>query len=88
MNEEINVNNGGGLYDNVGLIDTLILDCNLLPKALMIGNYVQFCSKIMEMVQKLSKLKEGVQNDLADNEREIQALHKIINEYEVMLNDA
>lgn len=75
------VNDGKGLFDNLGLIDTLIVDCNKLPQLLFNGQNVAFCAKITEMVQKLSNLKEGVKNDteslqmqLEDKLRDIERL--------------
>ena len=73
-NEEIPVNDGGGLYDYAGLIDTLLVDCNELPSALFNGKNVRFCALVVGMVQKLAQLKEGVRNDL-------QAREKLIEEY-------
>lgn len=60
---DIPVNDGGGLYDNEGLCDSLILDCNNSVKALASGNYVQFCNVIVQMVQKISNLKSGIRAD-------------------------
>lgn len=73
-NEEIPVNDGGGLFDYAGLIDTLLVDCNELPNALFNGKNVRFCALVVGMVQKLAQLKEGVRNDL-------QAREKLIEEY-------
>ena len=72
--ERMPVNDGGGLYDNIGLIDTLIVDCNDLPRLLMTGHYVGFCTKIVEIVQKLSLLREGVQHDISDRDEQIKEL--------------
>ena len=60
---DISANDGGGLYDNEGLCDSLILDCNNSVKALASGNYVQFCNVIVQMVQKISNLKSGIRAD-------------------------
>ena len=78
--DEINVNDGGGLYDSVGLIDTLIVDCNDVARTLTTGNYVSFCSKIVEMVQKLSKLRNGVQADLKSKDEIIKDLKRLNND--------
>ena len=75
MNDEkIPVNDGCGLYDNLGLIDTLTVDCNDLPRLLMTGHCVAFCAKIVEMVQKLSNLREGVKHDIKDRDEQIKEL--------------
>lgn len=72
--QEIPVNDGGGLFDYAGLIDTLLVDCNELPNALFNGKNVRFCALVVGMVQKLARLKEGVKNDL-------QARENLIREY-------
>lgn len=74
--DEIRVNDGKGLMDNEGLINSLIMDCNELPKTLMQGQYVHFCAKICEMVQKLSKLESGVKNDTKSREDMIKELRE------------
>ena len=77
-NEKIPVNDGGGLYDNIGMIDTLTVDCNDLPRLLMTGHFVGFCAKVVEMVQKLSLLREGVQHDISDRDGQIKELQQQI----------
>ena len=72
------VNDGGGLYDNTGLIDTLIVDCNILPKELICGNYVAACVKLIEMVQKLNSLKKGIKNDMEAKDRQIADLRRLL----------
>lgn len=74
MNENIKVNDGGGLYDNLGIIDMLIIDCNELPKDLINGQNIRFCSRISQMAQKLAKLKEGVKNDTESLKEQIKEL--------------
>lgn len=59
----IPMNDGGGLYDCYGLIDSVIVDCNELTRAIAAGEYVKYCGMIVEMVQKLSQLKKGIKND-------------------------
>ena len=76
MGDKITVNDGGGLMDNIGLIDSLLIDCNDLPKALISGEYVRFCGKIVEMVQKLALLKQGVKNDTESMKNQIKELLK------------
>lgn len=72
--EEPKLNDGGGLFDSIGLIDTLIVDCNEIPKLLLSGKYILFCGKVVEMVQKLSQLKKGVDADTKDLQRQIDHL--------------
>ena len=78
--DKMPVNDGGGLYDNQGLCDTLIVDCNNLIKSGFAGQYIQVCNTVVSMVQKLTNLKDGIAKDLASKD-------KIIEEYKRM-NDA
>lgn len=78
--DEMKVNDGGGLYDSSGLIDSLIVDCNDLPGILMRGQNVKFCSTIVQMVQKLSALKEGIRNEKAEQERKLADLRRMNND--------
>ena len=77
INDEITVNDGKGLFDNEGLCDTLIVDCNSLVKSLAGGNYVQFCNIVVQMVQKLSNLKKGIRNDLDSLNSKVEDLKRI-----------
>lgn len=61
--EGLKVNDGGGLYDSAGFIDTIILDCNNSVKQLVGGNYIGFCNAMVEIVKKLTVLKDGVTNE-------------------------
>ena len=74
------VNDGKGLYDSVGLIESLILDCNTLPKQLLGGMYVGFCSTLVEMVQKLVQLKKGVEADIKALENQCAELRRVNDE--------
>ena len=74
--EGIPLNDGGGLMDNLGLIDSLIVDCNDIPRALFEGQNVRFCALIVGMAQKLSNLKEGIKNDTDAMRERIVELHR------------
>ena len=73
------VNDGGGLLDNIGMIDSLIVDCNNSTKALITGNYVQYCAINVDMVKKLNELKKGVKNDTEGLLKQIEELKGVIN---------
>ena len=74
--DEFSVNDGGGLYDNDGIIDSLIVDCNEIPKALMNGQNVRFCRLIYEMAVKLRELKQGIKNELDSRDKRIGELQE------------
>ena len=75
---KVPVNDGGGLLDSPGMINSLIVDCNNLPALLVQGKYVGFCSQIVQMVQKLGLLREGVEKDMAFLQKRITELEEII----------
>ena len=74
--EELNINDGGGLYDSAGFTDSIILDCNKAVKQLVSGNYIAFCNGMAEIVKKLALLKDGVKNEKEDLERQISELRE------------
>ena len=69
------VNDGKGLYDSGGMIDTLIVDCDALVRDLA-GGGVAFCARIVDMVQKLSRLKDGIGEDRKILEERIRELEE------------
>ena len=76
--KDVPVNDGGGLMDNIGLINSLIVDCNNSTKALVSGNYVLYSSINVQMVQKLNNLKEGVKNDTEGLLKQIEDLKNLL----------
>lgn len=78
---ELTVNDGKGFFDSDGLIDTLVVDCNELMRSISSGMYVQFCGKIVEMVQKLSTLKNGIKADRNSLEEQNTQLKQMRNEF-------
>lgn len=78
--DEVKYNDGKGLYDNLGLIDSMIVECSDIVKALTGGQYVQFCVKIVEMVQKLGQLRNGVKSDTESLRKQVLELQSLIDE--------
>ena len=81
--EGVQVNDGGGLMDNIGMIDSLILDCNNSVKTLVDGNYIAFCGKMCERVKKLDLLKKGVKEDIESRDQHIKELETMLNGGEI-----
>ena len=77
---DLKVNDGKGLYDNIGLIETLIVDCEKVVKALVSGEYVRFSALIVGMVQKLNNLRDGVKNDTESLQKQIDELRRFIDD--------
>ncbi len=78
--DDIKVNDGGGLWDNAGLCDTLTVDCNEMLKRICSGNYVGFAVLVVSMVQRLSNLKTGIEQERADFEKQIAELRKLLDD--------
>ena len=64
-------------FDSNGLIDTIVTDCNSVLKLLMDNKYIGFCAKMVEIVQKLTKLQEGIKADLASKDEIIADLKRM-----------
>ena len=74
MNEKIPVNDGGGLYDNAGLCQTLLQDLNNAVKSAMTGQYLQFCAIVTGATQKIINLEKGITADIASKNKIIEEL--------------
>lgn len=68
--------NRDGIFDNAGLIDTLIVDCNTLPKLLIDNQFVAFGLRVAQMVQKLTNLKDGISKEGQYYRGEIEELRR------------
>lgn len=79
MNENINVNDGNGLYDNEGMCDSLVSDLNNTVKLIATGQYVLFCGKVYEMTVKLTNLKKGIREELESKNKIIEELKRVNN---------
>ena len=86
--EEISVNDGKGLFDSDGLIDSMILDCNNLVKQLAHGDFVLFCQTVVYMVQKLSNLKKGINSDMKSLQEQIDDLVRVNEKFSSQLYPA
>lgn len=75
--DEIKLNDGKGLYDNLGLCDTMIVDCNNLEKHLVSGDYLIFMQTVLHMVQKLKNLKKGISAEIESKNKIIEELKSI-----------
>lgn len=63
-----------GLLTNVELVDSLILDLNNLPKEMINGQFIQSCTIIGQMGQKLALIKKGIPADIESKNRVIEEL--------------
>ena len=78
--EKVNVNDGKGLYDNIGLIETLIVDCERVMKALVSGEYMRFSALMVGMVQKLNNLRDGVKSDTESLQKQVKELQRLLDD--------
>ena len=76
--KDLPVNDGGGLMNNLGMIDSLIVDCEKGMKALLAGSPLGYAAITVEMVKKLGLLKAGVRNDTEDLKKQIRELRELL----------
>ena len=70
----VTVNDGKGLLDNDGLMQTIIVDCNDAVKGALSGNYISFCDKMVQVVQKVSLLRKNWEQEMNAKEKQIADL--------------
>lgn len=70
----VTVNDGNGLLDNDGLMQTIIVDCNDAVKGALSGNYISFCDKMVQVVQKVSLLRKNWEQEMNAKEKQIADL--------------
>lgn len=73
---DLTVNDGKGLLDNDGVCDSLLLDLNKLPKLLIDGQFIQFCTIVSGMAQRIVNLKSGIKNDLDAVKQQLDEANK------------
>lgn len=76
-----------GMYTSSELIDSLIVDLNDAPKALVSGQYIRFCGIIDQMGQKLINLRNGVKSDLDNKTKIIEDLKQQLRNTGVEIHD-
>ena len=74
MNENIHVNDGKGLYDNQGLIDSIIADYNALPRLLIENQFIKAAGVYASVGQRLGNLKNGIKADTESFKAKIEDL--------------
>lgn len=63
-----------GVYTNVELIETILVDLNNMLKELFNGQYINACSDVNQIAKKLLNLREAVDNDMKNREQIIEQL--------------
>ena len=74
------VNDGKGLFDNVGMCDVIASGLNNAVRSLISGNAIQFCQRVSEITTQLLNLKQGIKDDLASKDQTIEELKRINDE--------
>lgn len=70
----VTVNDGKGLLDNDGLMQTIIVDCNDAVKGVVAGNYISFCDKMVQVVQKVALLRKNWEQEMSAKDKQINDL--------------
>ena len=76
---DLNINDGNGIWDNAGLCDTIIADCNNAVKKLIDGRTVEFCGLMYQIALKVTNLKKGIKADLESKDKIIEELKQMNN---------
>lgn len=79
--------NQNGFLGNVGLIDSLVGDCEQAVRCLHSGQHISFCKVMLDMVVKLGNLRNGVINDMKSMQEQIASLKKLLQDNGVALVD-
>ena len=77
----------GGIYSNSELVDTIIMDLNTLPGKLIDGQFIQACSLVSQMAQKLINLRDGIKKDIDNKNKTIEGLKTQLRNAGVMVMD-
>jgi len=77
---DLTVNDGHGLLDNEGLVDSMISDLNNLLKNMAAGQYIRVCSITMEMVQKMQNLKSSMKAERKEFLDQLADLRRLNND--------
>ena len=77
-----------GLLTNEELAEQLIVELNNLPRLLINGQFIGFCSEVSRIGQGLKNLRNGIANDTKSMQEQIECLKKRLQSYGDELNDA
>ena len=69
--------------NNDELISSLINDCNEAVHRCVSGQYIAYCKIMVEMVQKLAVLKQGVAKELKSRDDSIISLKEMLKNFGV-----
>ena len=62
------------MMTNAELIDSIIADCNKAIQAIVSGQYILWCGYMAGIAQNLTRLKNGITNDMRNREETIEKL--------------
>lgn len=65
-----------GLYSHTELIGTILVNLNDALKGLLSGQYIQACSDVTQMAQKLINLRNTIDNDIKSRDQCIEDLKR------------
>jgi hypothetical protein len=63
-----------GVYTNVEMVESIILDLNNLPKGMIAGQFIQSCALVAQMGQKLACLRNGIKKEIENKNKIIEEL--------------
>jgi hypothetical protein len=63
-----------GIYSNVEMVESILLDLNNLPKELIAGQFIQSCTLVSQIGQKLICLRSGIKTEIEHKNKTIEDL--------------
>ena len=84
---DFTVNDGHGLMDTDGFIDSMIHQCNDAVRMLVSGQYLAFCNNMYSLAQKLVALKTGTKKELDSLRQQLEDALKFNNDLAKELNE-
>jgi hypothetical protein len=78
---------GKGLMTNTELVESIILDLNNIPKELIDGQFIGFCTLVSQIGNKLVALRQGIKQDMDNKNETIEQLKNQLRECGAELED-
>lgn len=76
-----------GIYNNQEFIDTIIVDLNTLIKEVINGQFIQACSSVRDIANKLITLRQSIDNDIKSRNETIEQLKEELKRTGVDIKD-
>lgn len=76
-----------GTYNNSELVDTIIVDLNNILCKVVSGQYIQACSIVTQVAQKLVNLRQSIDSDIESKNKKIEMLKQALKDANCEVED-